>query len=150
MKNILIIIILLSCSLTVIASSAQYFDYNKNKILLEFTELSNIENNILNNKFDVNINLYKNQIKLFKINTNLNQITAPGKIPSFWFAFIISTVGTYTLYGAGLGPTAVAIVALASKKDMEEIKKASLGCLIGTALGGGIKWLIMSGKAAVR
>lgn len=65
----------------------------------------------------------------------------PGRMPTFLFTSIISAVGTYTLYGAGAGPIAVAIVYACKHGDRREVKLAIFGCLTGAAVGGLIKWL---------
>ena len=65
----------------------------------------------------------------------------PGRMPTFLFTSIVSAVGTYTLYGAGAGPIAVAIVYACKHGDRREVKLAIYGCLTGAAVGGLIKWL---------
>ena len=68
---------------------------------------------------------------------------APGRIPSFWFAFVISTIGTYTLYGIGAGPIAVVIVYLTSSGSKKETWRAFWGCLAGFIVGGSIKLAVL-------
>ena len=65
----------------------------------------------------------------------------PGRMPTFLFTSLVSAVGTYTLYGAGAGPIAVAIVYACKHGDRREVKLAIYGCLTGAAVGGFIKWL---------
>ncbi|MBO4372490.1 MAG: hypothetical protein J5826_06115 [Bacteroidales bacterium] len=65
----------------------------------------------------------------------------PGRMPTLLFTSIVSAIGTYTLYGAGAGPIAVAIVYACKHGDRREVKLAIFGCLTGAAVGGLIKWL---------
>ncbi len=69
------------------------------------------------------------------------QSSMPGRMPTFLFTSMISAVGTYTLYGAGAGPIAVAIVYACKHGDRREVKLAIYGCLTGAAVGGFVKWL---------
>jgi len=87
------------------------------------------------------LNLYFNQI-----NNPLNDksITSPWNLPSFWFSFVLSAVGAYTIYGIGLSPAAFGIVYFSSKGDKTEVRKAIFGCLAGIAFGGGLKLLVMN------
>ena len=65
----------------------------------------------------------------------------PGRMPTFLFTALVSAAGTYTLYGAGAGPIAVAIVYACKHGDRHEVKLAIFGCLTGAAVGGLAKWL---------
>ncbi|MBR4440310.1 MAG: hypothetical protein IKS00_02050 [Bacteroidales bacterium] len=65
----------------------------------------------------------------------------PGRMPTFLFTALVSAAGTYTLYGAGAGPIAVAIVYACKHGDRREVKLAIFGCLTGAAVGGLAKWL---------
>ena len=69
------------------------------------------------------------------------QSAMPGRMPTFVFTALVSAVGTYTLYGAGAGPIAVAIVYACKHGDRREVKLAIYGCLTGAAVGGLAKWL---------
>ncbi|MBR6177218.1 MAG: hypothetical protein IKQ70_04955 [Bacteroidales bacterium] len=73
--------------------------------------------------------------------SNFTDSAMPGRMPTFLFTSIVSAVGTYTLYGAGAGPIAVAIVYACKHGDRREVKLAIFGCLTGAAVGGLIKWL---------
>ena len=66
----------------------------------------------------------------------------PGKIPSFWWSFILSTLGTYTIYGMGIGPLSVLIVYFVSKRNKKEVSKSIWGWVTGTIAGLGIWALI--------
>ena len=68
---------------------------------------------------------------------------APGKIPSFWFAFVISAIGTYTIYGLAAGPIAVIIVYLSSSGSKKETWRAVWGCITGFVIGGAIKLAVL-------
>ncbi len=70
-----------------------------------------------------NINLHKKEIK------------APGKIPSFWWSFVISFVGGATLWGLGAGPLSVLIVYFSSGKNKKEVRKSVWGWIAGSILG---------------
>lgn len=76
----------------------------------------------------------------FSVADSIN-VSMPGRMPTFLFTSLISAVGTYTLYGAGAGPIAVAIVYACKHGDRREVKLAIYGCLTGAAVGGFIKWL---------
>lgn len=67
---------------------------------------------------------------------------SPGNIPSFWWSFVLSAIGAYTIYAIGLGPVSVLIVYFASKKNKIEVRKALWGWITGTILGLGIWALI--------
>ncbi len=149
-KTILFIAILLLLQNSVLAInlSADLFSYDENKIAEEFKELANLEKLLLENanlshSEIVNHNSGYNKYLYSEIYSPLNitEISAPGKIPSFWWAFSLSIIGSYTLYGAVAGPIAVGVVYLNTHKNKQETKKAIYGCLTGTVLGLGIKYL---------
>ncbi len=127
------ILMLLQNSVLAINLSADLFSYDENKIAEEFKELANLEKLLLENPNLSNSEIYSP--------LNITEISAPGKIPSFWWAFSLSIIGSYTLYGAVAGPIAVGVVYLNTHKNKQETKKAIYGCLTGTVLGLGIKYL---------
>lgn len=63
---------------------------------------------------------------------------APGKIPSFWWSFVLSAAGAYTLYGLAVGPLSVLIVFFSSKRNKKEVRKSIWGWIAGTLVGIGI------------
>lgn len=67
---------------------------------------------------------------------------SPGKIPSFWWAFVLSAIGSYTIYGIAAGPISVLVVYLSSKASKVEVRKAIWGWITGTILGLGI-WALV-------
>jgi len=71
-----------------------------------------------------------------------NKKNYPGKIPSFWWAFVISAIGSYTIYGIAAGPISVLIVYFASKASKTEVRKAIWGWITGTITGLGI-WALV-------
>ena len=130
--------------------SADLFAYDQTKIETRFTELNKLENLIRSNPclydslanseyilYFSNINTLSNSYPEF------NKTTSPGKIPSFWFTFTFSAIGTYFVYGAVAGPIATGIVYFSSDKDKTEVKKAIWGCITGTLVGAGIKYAVV-------
>ncbi len=145
---ILIISLLFGNLVHAITLSADLFSYDESKILEEFKDLDNLENFLIENP-GITLNeiveqnsaytyfLYAENYSPFGI----TEISAPGKIPSFWWAFTFSIIGSYTLYGAVAGPIAVGVVYYSTDKNNAETKKAIYGCLTGTVLGLGIRYL---------
>jgi hypothetical protein len=130
--------------------SADLFTYDAAKIEKEFSALTALEVFIKSNpeKTETDIILAFPSLKSdisTQINLPFNQldIEAPGKIPSFWFTFTLSAIGTYFIYGAVAGPISVGIVYLSANKDKSEVKKAIWGCLTGTLVGAGIKYAVV-------
>lgn len=74
-----------------------------------------------------------------------NKTASPGKIPSFWWSFVLSAIGSYTIYGIGLGPLSVLIVYFSSGKDKIEVRKSIWGWISGTVAGLGV-WALMKLK----
>jgi hypothetical protein len=134
-------------------SDYQLFEFNRTKIEIALNDLTQLEQ-FLSDNFLKTGNQFNSQefltgvVTLHSANSfyfeNCDQMIAPGKIPSFWWAFTISAIGTYTLYGAGLGPVAVGIVYLDTHGDKAETKKAVWGCLAGLVVGGGIRFAQMT------
>ncbi len=60
---------------------------------------------------------------------------APGRISSFWWSFVLSAIGAYTLYGLAVGPISVLIVFWASKRNKSEVRKSLWGWILGTIFG---------------
>ena len=132
-----------------ITLNAGLFDYNADKIDSVFKQLNNLEAQLIENPdltFDEIINQNHTYRYLLSPSNStplgLSNISAPGKIPSFWWAFSLSIIGSYTLYGAVAGPIAVGVVYFSTKKDKIETKKAIYGCLTGTVLGLGIRYIV--------
>jgi hypothetical protein len=132
-----------------ITLSADLFDYDENKIEQEFRELTILEAQLIENPnltFDQILN--QNPAYRYLLTSTeyspfgITNISAPGKIPSFWWAFSLSIIGSYTLYGAVAGPIAVGVVYFSTEKNKEETKKAIYGCLTGTILGLGIRYIV--------
>lgn len=149
-RKILIVIIFLTSGNIVhaITLNADLFSYDESKIAEEFKELDNLEK-LLIEKPGITFNEIVEQnsaYKYFLYTENyspleITGISAPGKIPSFWWAFTFSIVGSYTLYGAVAGPIAVGVVYFTTDKNKTETKKAIYGCLTGTVLGLGLRYL---------
>ncbi len=74
------------------------------------------------------------------------ETTTPGKIPSFLWSFVLSAAGTYTIYGAVLGPISVLVVYFASQRNKKEVRKSLWGWITGTIVGFGLWLLIKSLK----
>jgi len=143
--NLFIVGLLLLFSLPLIGenSPAELFSFDENKITNEFQELQQLENLVLSNQSSDKTN-FDNLSKIIVFSgQNLFQpreTLAPWGIPSFWWSFTIGLIGTYTLYGAGLGPVSVAVVYLVTNGNMEETKKSAWGCLVGSVIGGVFKY----------
>lgn len=71
------------------------------------------------------------------------QLSAPGALNSFWWSFVLSAVGTYSIYGVVLGPISVLVVYLSSDADKAETKKALWGWLAGSAVGATAKFITL-------
>lgn len=69
-------------------------------------------------------------------------ITAPWGLPTFWFVFVVSAIGTYTLWGIPAGLIAVTIVYFSAKGNKKEFRRALFGWILGTILGGTLKYFI--------
>ncbi|MFN8257883.1 MAG: hypothetical protein U0W24_19455 [Bacteroidales bacterium] len=131
--------------------NAELFYFDEQKIQNEFGNLSEIEREIKEVAGLSMDSLYENSMSINEFNFNsislfynVQETTAPGKLPSFWFTFALSAVGTYFIYGAVAGPISVGIVYFSSDKDRDETKKAIWGCLAGTLVGAGIKYLVVN------
>ncbi|MCF6242039.1 MAG: hypothetical protein L3J74_11920 [Bacteroidales bacterium] len=147
--SILFILFFLTSGLKAIPLSAELFDYNEDKIAAEFAELDLLENVLIENPnlslSDIALRFpqYAYMIENSQVSPlGINQISAPGNISSFWWAFSFSFVGSYFIYGAAAGPIAVAIVYFNTGKNKPETKKAIFGCLTGTVLGLGIRYVV--------
>ena len=150
LKKILVVIIFLIVGNIVhaITLSADLFNYDESKISEEFKDLDILEKLLIENPgVTLNEIVEKNSAYQYLLYTGsyfplgIAEISAPGKIPSFWWAFTLSIIGSYTLYGAVAGPIAVGVVYFATDKDKGETKKAIYGCLTGTVLGLGLRYL---------
>ena len=131
--------------------NADLFNYNEKELEEKFEELNKLEKIVICNpelSFKELVKLNPNFLKLstesLLLPQSINYVNEPGKISSFWWSFSFSIVGSYTLYGAVAGPISVGIVYLSSKKDKIETKKAIWGCLTGTILGFGIKYVVFT------
>lgn len=151
MRNIitLLLILVFSSKLFAIEISADLFTCDEAKIEKQFEELNKLEAflksnpEFLNSEKPMDIDSLMKNANL-KLNSfyNSTEISSPGKLPSFWFAFTLSIVGTYSIYGVAAGPIAVLIVHYSSGKDKTERKKAIWGCVTGTLIGAGIKYAV--------
>jgi hypothetical protein len=156
LEIIITIIFVLSISLICKASNLSdyhLFEFDRTKMETAFNDLTQLEQLLSVDNFNDENQQFcegflSGSVTLQQANSlysgNKAQILAPGRIPSFWWAFTISAIGTYTLYGAGLGPVAVGIVYLSTHGDKVETKKAAWGCLAGLVVGGGIRFAQMT------
>ena len=131
--------------------NADLFSFDEEKIEKEFEELNELEKIVISKpklSFDELVKLNPKFLKLsvdrIILPQNINYINEPSNIPSFWWSFSFSIVGSYFLYGAVAGPISVGVVYLSSKKDKIETKKAVWGCLTGTILGFGLKYAVIT------
>jgi hypothetical protein len=146
---LLLFIIIFSAKSFAIDITADLFTYDEAKVEKQFEELDRLETflkskpELLDWEYSLNADsLIKTSNLNLNIDLNHNSLHAPGKIPSFWFAFTLSAIGTYTIYGVAAGPIAVLIVHYSSGKDKTERKKAIWGCATGTLIGAGIKYAV--------
>jgi len=149
-KSILILLIFISSThLFAIDVSADLFTYDEANADKEFKELHQFDS-IVRSSPDFLISDITSDIisKLNDSEIGMNQmshpleIAAPGKLSSFWFSFVLSSIGTYSLYGVVAGPISVGIVYFSSQKDNAEVKKAFWGCITGTIISAGIKYAV--------
>jgi hypothetical protein len=144
------IILLIGNKISAIEISADLFTYDTAKVEKDFEQLNKLEAflkaspEIINAENVSDFPSIKNNINSsFNSIYGLTDVMAPGKIPSFWFTFTFSAIGTYTIYGAVAGPISVGIVYFSSKKDIIERNKAIWGCVTGTLIGAGIKYAMV-------
>jgi hypothetical protein len=146
---LLCLVLVFTNKLLAIDINADLFTYDEAKIETEFADLNKLESYLelypetsfdeLVLKFPELTHSLKNENSWF---SNM-EVSSPGKIPSFWFAFTLSAIGTYFIYGVVAGPISIGIVYFSSDKDKTEVKKAFWGCLTGTLLGAGIKYAML-------
>ena len=151
MKKIFILVLffVFTNKISAITINAELFEYDEEKVEAAFADLDELENLLETNPewtiADVAFRLPQYNYMLENVNPaplGFTNISAPGNIPSFWWAFSFSIVGSYFIYSAVAGPIAVAIVYFNTDKDKAETKKAIYGCLTGTVLGLGIRYLV--------
>ncbi len=131
-----------------ITLSADLFSYDENRLNEEFKELDYLESLLIENS-ELTLAEIVEQNSAYEyllVSENyfpakVNGISATTQLHSFWWAFAFSLVGSYTIYGAVAGPITVGVIYFVSKKDKAETKKAIYGCLTGTVLGLGIRYL---------
>lgn len=151
-KNYIVILaLLLAIQAKAFEPTAELFVYDENKVQQEFAQLNELEQFIKLNPdagtkeilalFPALESVFNN--KILEPYSQL-EITAPGKIPSFWFTFTLSAIGTYFIYGVVAGPISVGIVYFSTDKNKIETKKALWGCVTGTLLGAGIKYALLN------
>jgi hypothetical protein len=155
MKKIILIFLIVGqiSNLKAIEPTAELFTYDEEKIAEKFKELSELEAIVKENPTATLAEIHE-LCPYFKNNNQSSVITpysfaeinAPGNFPSFWFTFTFSAIGFYFFpYGAAAAPISVGIVYFSSKKDKTETKKALWGCVVGSILGGGIKYVVLNG-----
>lgn len=133
MKKIAIFLLIFTTALTVSASESQKLNRTINNSHLQAAcEIDNSGNSTDQIKSADEIPV---PIKKSKRNS-------PGKISSFWWAFVLSAIGSYTIYGIAAGPISVLVVYLSSKGSKTEVRKAIWGWITGTVLGLGI-WALV-------
>jgi len=141
---IFILTFLLSSNLIFATNIDSLFIYNESVINEQFKEIDELENLFIANPDTISYfrSDYESNKLFNNLPLNLQQTFSPWNLPSFWFAFVISAVGTYTVYGIAAGPVAVTIVYLSSKGDKQETKRAAIGCISGLVLGGALKYFL--------
>ena len=150
-KNILFVylFVCLSGSMQALTLKAELFDYNKEKVNQAFAGLDKLEQFLIENpdlSHEDIVFRFPQYAYLFnsKYETSLDamQILSSENIHSFWWAFSFSFIGSYFIYGAAAGPIVVAIIYYKTNKNKTETKKAIYGCLTGTVLGLGIRYMV--------
>ena len=147
--SVLTFFILFATNLWAADTDTSLFNYDKNKVEIEFRNLSNLEKFINDNPQASDEELLiaypdlnnMRTIYGYSLQDNL-ELSKKGNLPAFWFCFILSAVGSYFIYGAVAGPIAVGIVYYASDKDKIETRKAIWGCLAGTVVGVGMYFIM--------
>lgn len=154
MKKFLLLLLPLIFSLnsSALEISADLFTYDEKKVESELNNLSLLESYIINNNLleDDSLQtfhpLVSNKSDKYLSPYSPGNISAPGNLPSFWFTFTLSAIGTYTIYGVVTGPISVGIVYFSTKRNKKETKKALWGCITGTIFGAGIKYAVIMMK----
>lgn len=139
MKKIAAILSLIFCLSTAYADGTDPDWFSDTGLSKKFETVDSIANQIETIALNNGCNTF--DINNFAIADFNPESAMPGRMPTFLFTALVSAVGTYTLYGAGAGPIAVAIVYACKHGDRHEVKLAIYGCLTGAAVGGLAKWL---------
>jgi hypothetical protein len=147
--SVLPFFILFVTNLWATETDTSLFSYDKNRVDIEFRGLSNLEKFINQNPQASDEELliaYPDLNKMralygYALQDNL-ELSKKGNLPAFWFCFILSAIGTYTIYGIVAGPIAVGIVYYSSDKSKTETKKAIWGCVSGTLVGAGAYYVL--------
>ncbi len=144
--HIFIIALLLSSNLIFATNVDSLFTYDEAVINEQFEEIDELEKLFIANPDTISYfrSEYESNELFNNLPVNIQQTFSPWNLPSFWFAFVISAVGTYTLYGIPAAPISVTIVYLSSKGDKQETKRAVIGCISGIVVGGALKYFIMN------
>ncbi len=132
---------------TLLTHNDSLFFYNEIAINKQFEEIEDLENIIIANPDTISYIVAEYDAKnVILNNTPLNplQNLAPGILSSFWFTFVLSAIGTYTIYGIPAGPIGVTIVYFLSNGCSIETKRAIFGCIGGVIVGGAVKLLILN------
>jgi hypothetical protein len=86
----------------------------------------------------IGISRIENLQNIDNLNITMIEPLAPGKIPSFWWSFVISAIGTYFMYTIALAPLSVLIVYIAAKRNKAEVNKSLWGMVAGVLVGVGL------------
>jgi len=123
---------------------SELFQYNNEEVNQKFSNLTPIETAFFSSDtLELNKLISEDkQIDKQLIPFSINEYCSPGSIPSFWWSFCISAVGTYTVYGIGAGPISVIVVYYASGKSKKEVRKSIWGWVTGTLTGAGA-WILL-------
>ena len=73
---------------------------------------------------------------------NLIRFFLSSGFPFFLFAFIISAIGAYTIYGLAVGPLTVLIIYFIVNGRKKEVMKSFWGWIAGTLVGLGV-WIML-------
>lgn len=63
---------------------------------------------------------------------------------AFILCAVVSAVGTYSLYGIGVGPVVFAVVMLCNRHNRKVIRRALWGTITGMTLGGAVRIITLN------
>lgn len=142
MKNLFILLLFAGSGIShCLATKADLFQINENKIYSEFESLAQLEEFIVKNEGITRkeiITLSNSGIISFPVSEVGNCVSLaepPLGIPSFVWGLAGGLVGCCSGYGFWVGPAVVAGVYFLTDEDKEEAKKAAYGCFAGGAAG---------------
>ena len=128
-----------------IASNSLYaaddFIKKKHSSIYDTTELQQ-HNKLVHAKNNKLFNLFEKKVFVKRKRLFPEHFFASGGFPFFLFAFIISAIGAYTIYGLAIGPLLVLAIYFIVKGRKKEVMKSFWGWITGTLVGLGV-WILL-------